>query len=142
VYSGALLIDFGIGLHMGDKFILTGDFRGANVNIKSTLRNVHQTAGMIPGASDDERKQLQDLIERLMAELDKVPPAQKDEVEAVAITATALIEQVKGEKKNKMLLRVTGEGLKNAAASLAPAIPTILPIVMQVIATVTKISGG
>ena len=41
---------------MGDKFNFSGDFRGANVNIKSTLRNVHQSAGMIPGASDDEQR--------------------------------------------------------------------------------------
>jgi hypothetical protein len=127
---------------MGDKFNLTGDFRGANVNIKSTLRNVQQTAGMIPGASDDERKQLQDLIEQLMAVLEKVPPAKKEEVEAVTMTATALVEQVKGEKKNKTLLRITGEGLKQAADSLAPAIPAILPIVIQMIAMVTRISGG
>lgn len=127
---------------MGDKFTLSGDFRGANVNLKSTLRNVHQTAGQIPDASEDERKQLQNLIERLTAELEKVPPAQKEEVEAVAITATALIEQAKGGKKNKTLLKITGEGLKNAATNLAPILPALLPIVTQMIATVTKLSGG
>ena len=127
---------------MGDKFNFSGDFRGANVNIKSTLRNVHQSAGMIPGASDDERKQLQDLIEQLMAVLEKAPASRKEEVEAVAVTATTLVEQVKGEKKNKTLLRVTGEGLKQAADSLAPAIPALLPIVMQMITMVTKLSGG
>jgi hypothetical protein len=127
---------------MGDKFILNGDFRGANVNLKSTLHNVHQTAGMIPGASEDDRKHLQDLITQLMAELEKAPPAQKDEVEAVAITASTLVEQVKGEKRNETLLRVTGEGLKQAANNLASILPAIFPIVTQIIATVTKISGG
>jgi leucyl-tRNA synthetase len=126
---------------MGDKFNLTGDFRGAIVNLKSTLRNVHQTAGEIPNASEDDRKQLQDLIARLTAELEKVPPAQKDEVEAVAITATALIEQVKDGKKNKTLLRITAEGLKAAASNLAPILPAILPIVSQMIITVGKMSG-
>jgi hypothetical protein len=127
---------------MGDKFTLSGDFRGANVNLKSTLRNVHQTAGQIPDASEDERKQLQNLIERLTAELQKVPPAHKDEVEAVAITATALIEQAKSGKKNKTLLRVTGEGLKSAADNLAPILPALLPIVTQMITAVTRLSGG
>jgi leucyl-tRNA synthetase len=126
---------------MGDKFNLTGDFRGAIVNLKSTLSNVHQTAGEIPNASEDDRKQLQDLIARLTAELEKVPPAQKDEVEAVAITATALIEQVKDGKKNKTLLRITAEGLKAAASNLAPILPAILPIVSQMIITVGKMSG-
>ena len=127
---------------MGDQFNLSGDFRGSIINLKSTLRDVQQTAGMIPGASDDERKQLQDLIGRLTAELEKVPPEKKEDVEAVVLTATALVEQVKGEKKNKTLLKITGEGLKEAANNLAPIIPSVLPIVMQMIAAATKMSGG
>ena len=126
---------------MGDKFNLTGDFRGSIVNLKSTLRNVHQIAGEIPNASEDDRKKLQELVVRLTSELEKVPPAQKDEVEAVAITATALVEQAKDGKKNKTLLRITGEGLKSAASNLAPMIPAILPIVSQMILTVAKMSG-
>ena len=127
---------------MGDKFNLTGDFRGANINLKSTLHNVHQTAGMIPDTSEDERKQLQNLIERMTAELEKVPAKHKEEVETVAITATALIEQAKSGKKNKTLLKITGEGLKEAATNLAPILPALLPIVTQMITTVTKMSGG
>jgi hypothetical protein len=127
---------------MGDQFNLSGDFRGSIINLKSTLRDVQQTAGMIPGASDDDRKQLQNLIERLTAELEKVPPEKKEDVEAVVLTATALVEQVKGEKKNKTLLKITGEGLKEAASNLAPIIPSLIPIVTQMIAAATKMSGG
>ena len=127
---------------MGDQFNLSGDFRGSIINLKSTLRDVQQTAGMIPGASDDERKQLQDLIGRLTAELEKVPPEKQEDVETVALTATSLVEQVKGEKKNKMLVKITGEGLKEAANNLAPIIPSLLPIVTQIITAVTKMSGG
>lgn len=126
---------------MGDKFNLTGDFRGAIVNVKSTLSNVQQSAGMIPGASEDERKQLQDLIRRLSAELEKVPPAQKEDVETVAITASTLIEQAKSGKPNKTILKITGEGLKQAATNLTAALPTILPIAMQMIDTVARLSG-
>ena len=126
---------------MGDQFNLTGDFRGSIINFKSTLRNVHQTAGEIPNASEDDRKRLQDLIVSLTVELEKAPAAQKEEVEAVAITATTLVEQVKDGKKNKTLMRITAEGLKTAASSLAPMLPAILPIVTQMIATVAKMSG-
>jgi len=127
---------------MGDQFNLSGDFRGSIINLKSTLRDVQQTAGMIPGASDDERAQLQDLIARLMTELEKVPPEKKEDVEAVALTATSLVEQVKGEKKNKMLVKITGEGLKEAANNLASLLPSLLPIVTQMVTVVTKMSGG
>ena len=127
---------------MGDQFNLSGDFRGSIINLKSTLRDVQQTAGMIPGASDDDRKQLQDLIGRLTAELLKVPPEKKEDVDTVALTATALVEQVKGEKKNKTLVKITGQGLKEAATNLAPIIPSLLPIVTQMIELVTKMSGG
>ena len=127
---------------MGDQFNLSGDFRGSIINLKSTLRDVQQTAGMIPGASDDERAQLQDLIARLTAELEKVPPEKKEDVEAVALTATSLVEQVKGEKKNKMLVKITGEGLKEAANNLASLLPSLLPIVTQMVTVVTKMSGG
>lgn len=127
---------------MGDQFNLSGDFRGSIINLKSTLRDVQQTAGMIPGASDDERKQLQDLIARLMTELEKVPPEKSEEVETVALTASTLVEQVKGEKKNKTLVKITGEGLKEAANNLASILPSLLPIVTQMVTVVTRMSGG
>ena len=126
---------------MGDKFNLTGDFRGAIVNVKSTLSNVQQSAGMIPGASEDERKQLQDLIGRLSAELEKAPPAQKEDAETVAITASTLIEQVKSGKPNRTLLQITGEGLKQAATNFYSSLPTVLPLVMQMVETVARLSG-
>jgi hypothetical protein len=126
---------------MGDKFNFSGDFSGSIINIKSKLDHVHQVAGQIPGASLDERKQLQELVKSLGAELDKVPTDKKEEAEAVAITATALVEQVKGKKTNKTLLKVTAEGLKSAANNLAPILPALLPIIHQMITISTKISG-
>ena len=46
----------GLGLlSMGDKFDLSGDFRGSIVNIKSELKNVQQTVGEINTADPDAR---------------------------------------------------------------------------------------
>jgi methyl-accepting chemotaxis protein len=127
---------------MGDQFNLTGDFRGAIVNLKSTLRNVSQTAGQIPGGDEDTRKQLQDLIARLSSELEKAPAEKKDAVEAVAETAKALVEQAKTDKPNKTLLQISGEGLKQAAKNIADVLPTVGTIAVQIVAAVAKLTGG
>jgi hypothetical protein len=127
---------------MGDQFNLTGDFRGAIVNLKSTLRNVHQTAGQIPGGDEDGRKQLQALIEKLSAELEKVPQEKKDDAEAVAQTAKALIDQASSQKPNKTLLQISGEGLKQAAKNIADVLPAVAPIALQIVALVARLSGG
>ena len=127
---------------MGDQFNLTGDFRGAIVNLKSTLRNVHQTAGQIPGGDEDTRKQLQELIARLSSELEKAPAEKKDAVEAVAETAKALVEQAKTEKPNKTLLQISGEGLKQAAKNIADVLPAVATIAVQIVAAVAKLTGG
>ena len=127
---------------MGDQFNLSGDFRGAIVNLKSTLKNVRQTAGQIPGGDDDTRKQLQELIDKLSAELEKAPPEKKEDVEAVAETAKAFVEQANHEKPNKTLLQISGEGLKQAAKNIGDVLPAVASIAVQIVAAVTKLSGG
>jgi len=127
---------------MGDKFNLSGDFSGAIINLKSTLHNVRQSAGQIPSGDDDDRKQLQALIENLWAELEKAPGTKKEEVEAVAETAKALVEQAKSDKPNKTLIKITGEGLKQSAKNLAEFLPSVLPMTVQIVAIVLKVSGG
>jgi len=126
---------------MGDQFNLTGDFRGAIVNLKSTLNNVRQTAGQIPGGDDDTRKQLQELIGQLSTELEKAPPEKKEDIEAVAETAKALVEQAKSEKPNKTLLQISGEGLKQAAKNIGDVLPTVVSIAVQIVAAVTKLTA-
>lgn len=127
---------------MGDQFNLSGDFRGAIVNLKSTLRNVRQSAGQIPGGDEDGRKQLQELIDRLASELEKAPAEKKDAVEAVAETAKALVEQAKSDKPNKTLLQISGEGLKQAAKNIADVLPAAASIAVQIVAAVARLAGG
>jgi methyl-accepting chemotaxis protein len=127
---------------MGDQFHLSGDFRGAILNIKSTLTNVRQTAGQIPGGDPESRRELQDLIDQLSAELEKVPPEKKEDAEAIAETTKLLIDQAKSEKPNKTLLGISGEGLKQAASKIADVLPTVITIATQIAATVARFSGG
>jgi hypothetical protein len=124
---------------MPDKFTMSGDFRGAFINIKSTLTNVQQSIGDISTQDVDSRKELERLIGQLSDALQKVPPEKQEEAEAVAETARVLIEAAKADKPNRTLLQITGEGLKKAAQDLVKATPVVLQTASQIVMTVMKL---
>lgn len=127
---------------MPDRFNMSGDFRGAIINIKSTLTNVQQSVGDIKTNDQSARKELEDLIGKLSEALQKVPEESQEDAQAVAETAKVLIESAKAEKPNKTMIQVTGEGLKQAAQNLADVMPVVLTIAGQIAMTVAKIVGA
>lgn len=126
---------------MGDKFEMSGDFRGAIVNIKSTLKNVRQSVGDIPSADDASKEELKNLIEKLEASLEQAPEEKQDQAQAVAQTAQALVEQATTEKPNKTMLQITGEGLKQAAQNFAEVMPTVVTIASQIVLAIGRLTG-
>lgn len=124
---------------MGDQFYLSGDFRGAIVSIQSNLQDVQQSIGEIHAGDETARKELYDLIGKLSRELEKLPADHKDEAQAVAETAKALVEQAKVEKPNRTLLHINGEALKEAARSLGEILPGVISIAAQIVMTVAKL---
>jgi hypothetical protein len=127
---------------MADRFNMSGDFRGAIVNIKSTLTNVQQSVGEIHSGDESTRKELETLIGQLSEALQKVPAAHEEEAQAVAETAKVLVDTAKAEKPNKTMLQISGEGLKQAAQTLAGVMPPVLNIARQIILVVTKLTSG
>ena len=126
---------------MPDRFSMSGDFRGAFINIKSTLTNVQQSIGDISTDDPDTRKELEKLIEQLNDALQKLPGEKQDDAQAVAETAKALVDVAKAEKPNKTMLEITGEGLKKAAQNLSDVMPVLLPLASQIVMTVMKLTG-
>jgi septal ring factor EnvC (AmiA/AmiB activator) len=126
---------------MPDRFSMSGDFRGAFINIKSTLTNVQQSIGDISTDDLDTRKELEKLIEQLNDALQKIPVEKQDDAQAVAETAKALVDVAKAEKPNKTMLEITGEGLKKAAQNLSDVMPVLLPLASQIVMTVMKLTG-
>jgi len=126
---------------VSDTFNLSGDFRGAIVNIKSTLRDVEQTVGDIRTQDGASKAELQQLIQQLSQALEKAPPQQAEAAQAVAETAKSLVDQAAAAKPNKTMLQITGEGLKQAAQNLADVMPTVLTIATQIVATVVRLRG-
>lgn len=123
---------------MPDQFTMSGDFRGAFINIKSTLTNVQQSIGDISTDDAQARMELEKLIGQLNDALQKVPVEKQEEAEAVAETARALIEAARADKPNKTLLQITGEGLQKAAKDLVKATPVVLHVAGQIVTTVMR----
>jgi methyl-accepting chemotaxis protein len=126
---------------MADRINLSGDFRGAIVNIKSTLTNVQQSVGEIRTDDQSARKELEKLIGQLSEALQKVPEKSQEQAEAEAETAKALVDSAKAGKPNKVMVQISGEGLKQAAANLADVMPTVAVIAGQIVLAVSKLVG-
>ncbi|RPI91736.1 MAG: hypothetical protein EHM40_14825 [Chloroflexi bacterium] len=127
---------------MPDRYNMSGDFRGAIINIKSTLTNVQQSVGEIRTDDQSARKELEKLIGQLSEALEKVPEERQEQAQAVAETAKVLVETAKAEKPNKTMVQITGEGLKQAAQNLAEVMPAVVTIAGQIALTVAKLVGA
>ena len=126
---------------MADRFNMSGDFRGAIINIKSTLTNVQQSVGEIHSSDETARKELERLIGQLSEALQKVPAENDEQAQAVAETAKVLVDTAKAEKPNKTMLQISGEGLKQAAQNLAGVMPIVASIAGQIVVAVAKLTG-
>ena len=126
---------------MGDQISINGNFNNVILNIKSTLTNMQQSVGAMSAVDETARQELQSSIEQLGQALEKIPASLKDEAEAVAASAQALVDAAKAEQPNKTMLQITGDGLKKAAANLAGAAPAVVGIAGQIIATVLRMKG-
>lgn len=117
-----------VSQHQGDTINMSGDFRGSNVNVKSTLKKVNQTIGTLPQADDAAKAELRRQIAQLNDALQQVPPEKAEEADAVTQMTEALVETANSDKPNKMMMQITGEGLKKAAANLAEIVPDVVKI--------------
>jgi len=126
--------------HTGDTYHLTGDFRKAILNIKATLDGVNQNIDALPTADPSIRDELAQLVQQLSEVLQQAPPDRVEQAEAVAQSAELLVNAATAEKPNKTMIQITGEGLKQAAKSVADVMPTILAIATQIVTTISQLS--
>jgi hypothetical protein len=118
---------------LGDQFNLSGDFRGAALNLKSTLNQVNQRVEALPGADESLKAELQRLIAQLSAALQLLPPEQAEAAEAVAQAAHLLVNEATDASPNQTILQISGEGLKQAARSLADLAPAVVSLAEQLV---------
>jgi hypothetical protein len=117
---------------------MSGDFRGAALNIESQLTHVTQTILTGPAGSPNERADLTGLIAALEAEIARLPAGRAAEAEALAgrlAKVTQALQAGDGE-----LVDIGCGALQRAADALADARPGIPAVARQVTAAIRRLT--
>lgn len=120
-------------------YTMSGDFRGAIVNLQSRLDNVTQEIGDSKQGTPDQRVNLVRLVNELRHELALAPPEQVADADAIARRVEVLADEVRNETPDQSLVLQIGESLRKAAEKLAPRLPRVLPIVTAIVELVKVI---
>ena len=123
----------------GPHYNLSGDFRGALLNIESTLHDVRQTVEALPAADDAARAGLIRLINRLDRALRAAPPGREAEAEEVATLAKELVVAAGAAKPRRGVIQSLGDDLTATAAALADVAPDAPAIARQIAAAVAAL---
>ncbi len=118
----------------GDTYNFSGEFNGANVNVRSTLQDVNQTINSLPRANDADKAELQRQIAQLNRVLQEAPDDKKETADAIAQYAEALVETANSDKPNKIKMEISADGLKQAAENLAGIVPDVVKIASAIVA--------
>ena len=102
---------------------------GGEQHIEGSTININ--IGALDNTDNPVLDTLKTQLEALQAELNNVSEAHQEEKEAVAALAEQIASQASQPKPNKPLLKISGEGLKEAAKNLA----SVAPIAVQIAKT-------
>jgi hypothetical protein len=119
----------------GSKYVMSGDFRGAVLNIESRLENVVQTLGGMSNAAPDQRQELARLVGELKATLAQVPPQAVGDATNLTKRVEALAEEAAGDAPDPEYVRDLGESLKRAAGKL-PGVATLVAAIVELVAAI------
>ncbi|MBP6789317.1 MAG: caspase family protein [Candidatus Promineofilum sp.] len=122
----------------GSKYVMSGDFRGAVLNIESQLSNVTQSI-MAAAISGPAKGDLNSLVAALEAELGRVPAERAKEAEAVAgrlAKLTAAAAEGDGEMAD-----INGRALERAADALGDIRAALPATARQLTAAVRRVLG-
>ncbi len=126
----------------GPRYDLSGDFRGALLNIESTLRDVRQAIEGLPAADDAARAGLIRLVGRLDRALRATPPGREAEAAEVADITRELTNAAGAARPRKAVVRGQGDALREATAALADAMPDVPVIAAQMAAAAVALVDG
>jgi hypothetical protein len=121
----------------GSKYVMSGDFRGAVLNIESQLTNVTQSILAAPVGDAAGRADLAGLIAALEAEMERLPAARAAEAEALAGRLAKVTKAL--EAGDDELVEIGCGALERAAEALADARPGIPAAALQVTAAIRRL---
>jgi hypothetical protein len=112
-------------VHMGHEIKVGGS---AIINIDAVLTNVSQTIGSATGLDSAQKSKLDALVESLKADLAKLKESHADEMKAIAESLDRAVANAAKppQERKESLLRLSANGLKEAAALVASVAPNIV----------------
>ncbi len=123
----------------GSKYVMSGDFRGAILNIESRLDNVTQSLTAMPQARLDQKEQLANYITELKRLLGRISPEQVPDAETLVRRVSALAEEATAANPDRESLTELGEIVKRAAGKLSSAVPGVMTLVASIIELVAAL---
>lgn len=124
-----------VGGNMIGNQIAGGNLTVGNVTVSDI------NIGTFSQGDSNDKAELEALVKQLQAELKKLPAEKQEEAEAVNQTTELLVNTAAAEKPNKMMLQITGEGLKKAAENLLGVAPQIGEIAGKIVMKVLTMGG-
>jgi hypothetical protein len=122
----------------GSKYVMSGDFRGAVLNIESRLDHVTQTIAA-SAAPPDRKEQLAQAISELKQALNRISPEQAPDAEALSRRVAALADEAVAPNPDREAVAELGEIVRRAAGKLAGSIPGVIALVTRIIEIVNGI---
>lgn len=104
-----------------------------NINIDSYLESVTQIVNASSNLQPEKRQVLATLVQEVKAALKPVSTSHPDETSRVAETMELAVKEATKRKPSASFLKITAEGLKEAANALKDVAPTILTITGKVV---------
>jgi ElaB/YqjD/DUF883 family membrane-anchored ribosome-binding protein len=98
-----------------------------------TIQNIHESS---IGKTQEEKDELQQLIEQLNSALKSVPSEYTDDAEAVRIKVEDLLTKANTDQPNRKVLQIDADGLKKAAENIASVADNVLLVVTKIIAII------
>lgn len=136
IYLGAKTVG-GDEIH-GNKFVMSGDFRGAALNIESQLSNVTQSILSAPGGDAVERADLNSLVAALQAEIERLPAGRAGEAEALADRLRRVTAALADGDQD--LVEINGRALERAAGALGGERPAIPAVARRIIDAISRMA--
>jgi ABC-type transporter Mla subunit MlaD len=125
---------------MRDQFNLSGDFRGALVNINSSLDRAHQSVNASSAAFSDVAAKLDELLEQLRAELRTVGPEHHEAAETLAASTALVIETASSATSNPTLIRAGARSVLDCGKTLLKTFPAIASTVKNILDVAEKVA--
>jgi hypothetical protein len=123
----------------GDQYDLSGDFRGALLNLKSDLQHVSQQVTHQDAPDARRRERVAALLDRLATELAAAPP----ELLAPALALGAEVQRaLAGSVRTGQTLDAPGQGLTDAARPFVGVMPAVPLLAAEIAAALAPAPEG